>query len=158
MTNIFEDLFPKDQNWMDGAFKHSNEMLNSFEILRKLLQDRQTSHHRHSSNPNSSFRFLLEHVEVNFVDPKKFPTRTLSLGFASQTLTINVPDRRQWSPALKEELREEIQLKYSPILQESHIRTMVLLWKLISPDERKSLQAKLLKQKKTTTKKTRGAR
>jgi hypothetical protein len=144
MKNIFEQLVPKDQNWLDGSFKHSQEMLNSFEILRLLLQRKNLIGHRRFSD--GSFKFLLENIQVNFVDPKKFPTRTLSLGFASQTLTINIPDKKLWNQKHREDIREEIQMKYGSILQESHIRTMVLLWKLIAPAERKSLQSKLKKQ------------
>lgn len=146
MNNIFEQLVPKDQNWLDGSFKHSQEMLNSFEILRQLLQQKKLLGHRRTTE--GSFKFLLENIQVNFVDPKKFPTRTLTLGFASQTLTINIPDNKLWNQKHRDQMREEIQLKYGIILQESHIRTMVLLWKLIAPEERKSLQLKLKKQLK----------
>lgn len=150
MSGLFEEIFPEDKSWLEGAFKDMDEMFNSFECLARYIRKRFPDSIS-SKSISSLGSFLLEEVDVLFVNKKHHPRRTVYMKFADRQLVVRVPDEKSWSEADRDELRDKYHTKYSPVIKESQIRAMTLLWKLLPPDQRKKLIAGLPKVKVKTT-------
>lgn len=149
MTGMFEEMFPEDKSWLEGAFADMDEMFNSFECLARYIRKRFPDAIS-SKNISSMGSFLLEDVDVIFVNKKNQPRRTISLRFAERILLVKIPDEKSWTDSYRDELRDKYQAKYSPIVKESQIRAMTLLWKLLPPKKRQQLIAGLPKKSKKT--------
>lgn len=121
MAGLFEEMFPEDKSWLEGAFKDMDEMFNSFECLARYIR-RRFPDAISSKSISSLGSFLLEEVDVIFVNRKTQPRRTVCMKFADRLLVVKIPDDRSWSETERDELRDKYHAKYSPVIKESQIR------------------------------------
>lgn len=142
MNKIDKQLFPDEVDWLDGSFKNITEMFGSFEHLARYIKKRFPNSYD-TQIENYRGTFIIEEVDVVFIDPKKNPRRIINLGFAENKMTIKIPDSMTFSNDDREELRDKYQIKYTSIVKESHIRAMTLLWKLLGDEAREELKKEL---------------
>lgn len=142
MRKIDKELFPEDANWLDGTYGNVPEMFGSFEHLARYIKKR-FPRSFDSKGDHARGTFLIEEVDIVFVDPKECPRKVIHLGFAESKITIKIPCRLSLSREEQDDVRDRYHLKYAPIVKESHTRAMTLLWRLLADDAKNSLRKKM---------------
>jgi hypothetical protein len=135
------ELFPEDANWFDGTYNNVPEMFASFEQLARYIKKRFPDA-LDSRGQNCRGTFLIEEVDIVFVDPKECPRKMIHLGFAESKITVKIPSQTALSREEQDDVRDRYHLKYAPIVKESHTRAMTLLWRLLADEAKIRLQKK----------------
>ena len=135
MSHIDDFLFPND-SWMDGSFSSIQELICSFEFLEKYL-NKCWSGKNNERIENLRRNIYIEHIEVKFKEISHMETQ---VAFSSGTLKIFLPKNKNLSDEQEDILKARYHVMFAPIIKESHHRCNALIWKLLSPEIKKSIK------------------
>ena len=132
MKPLKHRLFPECQAWLADSYS-------SLETAT-VVEEYFAAYLKKSAEEKLQRQLYLEVIDVEFCSPEEVPRVLIKIGYASNKLHILVPDAK-YSDDERENIRTDYQLKYSPILKESHLRTNILLWRTFSEEEQKKILA-----------------
>lgn len=132
MKTLKHQLFPDCHTWLADSYSSLETAIVVEEYFAAYLKK--------SAGEKLQRQLYLELIDVEFCSPEEVPRVLIKIGYASNKLHILVPDAN-YSEKERDDIRTEYQLKYSPILKESHLRTNVLLWRTFSEEEQKKILA-----------------
>lgn len=136
MNKLDSKLFSEDERWLSGTYKTTEVAFVVSEYFARYVRKRWPVNA--DDTPDGRGHLYLEFVDVDFKPLTECPRKRVRVGYASNVLQILLPDRG-YSEEEKETLRDFYQLKYAPILKESHLRTNALLWLTFSDDEKNEI-------------------
>ena len=145
-NRLNDTLFPEDSRWLEGYFDIVNDVFDVFSYLISAIKQDDPPAFEDEDYRNL---FLLEDIVVRFEDPKDTSELTLHVAFADRKLVIKVPDCEGID---RDDMTHRYMMDYTPILKESQVRVVVLLWTLLTSDAREQIR-NVMSQKKASTKK-----
>ena len=132
MKTLKHQLFPECNAWLSNSYASVEAAF--------IVEEYFAAYLKKSAEQKTQRQLYLELIDVEFCPPEEVPRVLIKIAYASNRLHILIPDAK-YSEEERESIRTSYQLKYAPILKESHLRTNVLLWRTFSEEEQKKILA-----------------